>query len=593
MRVPLEIETFINGQSATTRMEDEMMKTPLAKTLHIHYEEQLRPRRFRYMPYALCGALAFSMVLGGFASRASATNLVSDGLEFQVNTYTNSYQENPRASSNVSGDTMVVWGSHGQDGDIKGVFGQRYDALGNPMGPEFQVNTTTSGYQIYPDVALDASGNALFVWQTENVDGDMGAIAGQRYDVLGNPVGPEFQVNTYTNGDQRTPVVAMNSSGSSLVVWTSDGQDGSGSGIFGQRFDALGNPHGPEFQVNTFTNDNQDTPAVAMNSGGSSLVVWTSTDQDGDDDGIFGQHYDALGNPHGPEFQVNTFTNAMQSSPDVAMADMGNSLVVWNSLGQDGSSFGIFGQRYNALGNPVGGEFQVNTATNLDQVSSEVAMDSVGNSLVVWRSSHNEGFDIFSQQYDFSGNSVGLEFQASTWSGSQHSPAVAMHDTGALVVWNSLEQDGSGGGVFGQRYIGNDSPVCDLSQAQPAALWSNDHAFNLINIDNVSDPDGDAVTITVNEIYQDERVNARGSGGTGPDGKGVGTNAAEVRAEYILGGNGRQYRINFTADDHRGGSCSGMTFVRVMKSKFDWDWIIYDSTVSPYVEIPTQRIEVR
>ena len=568
------------------------MKTHLTTTVRVSREGEPRSQQSKHVSSVLCGILIFGMIFGGFAESASATNLVSDGSEFQVNTYTNNYQESPNTSSNVSGNTVVVWGSHGQDGDIKGVFGQRYDVLGNPLGLEFQVNTTTSGYQIYPDVALDLSGNALVVWQTENVDGDMAAIAGQRYDVFGNAVGSEFQINTYTNGEQGRPVVAMNSGGNSIVVWTSGGQDGSDSGIFGQRYDALGNLDGPEFQVNTFTNNNQNDPALAMNSGGSSVVVWTSSDQDGDDDGIFGQRYDALGNPNGPEFQVNTFTNAFQSSPDVAMDDMGNSLVVWSSLGQDGSSYGIFGQRYDPLGNPVGVEFQVNTATDLAQVSAEVAMDSLGNSLVVWQSSHNEGFDIFGQLYDSFGNSVGSEFQASTWNGTQTSPAVAMHDTGALVVWNSLDQDGSLGGVFGQRYSSNESPVCNLAQAQPAALWSNDHAFNLINIDGVSDPDGDAVTITVNEIYQDERVNASGSGGTSPDGRGVGTNAAEVRAEYVLGGNGRHYRINFTADDHQGGTCFGMAFVRVMKNKFDWDWIIYDSTVSPYLDIPTQTLDL-
>lgn len=567
------------------------METTVHKTVQAHCEGEPRARRYPSLSYALCGTLTFSLLLGGFVGSASATNLVPEGPEFQVNTYTNNYQESPNTSSNVFGDTVVVWGSHGQDGDIKGVFGQRYDALGNPLGLEFQVNTTTSGFQIYPDVALDSSGNALVVWSTENVDGDMAAIAGQRYDAFGNSVGSEFQVNTYTNGEQGRPVVAMNSGGNSIVVWTSGGQDGSDYGIFGQRYDALGNPDGPEFQVNTFTNNNQDDPALAMSSGGSSVVVWTSTDQDGDEDGIFGQRYDALGNPSGPEFQVNTFTNAFQNSPDVAMDDMGNSLVVWSSFGQDGSSYGIFGQRYNALGNPVGVEFQVNTATDLDQVSAEVAMGSLGNSLVVWQSSHNEGFDIFGQLYDSSGNSVGSEFQASTWNGTQTSPAVAIHDTGALIVWNSLDQDGSLGGVFAQSYISNESPVCDLAQAQPAALWSSDHAFNLININNVSDADGDAVTITVDEIYQDEPVHSRGIGITGPDGKGVGTNAAEVRAEYVLGGNGRQYRINFTAEDNRGGSCSGMVFVRVMKEKYDWDWIIYDSTVSPYIGIPSKDLQ--
>ncbi len=40
------------------------------------------------------------------------------------------------------------------------------------------------------------------------------------------PEGPEFQVNTYTTGDQESPDVAMDGAGNFIVVWQSYGQDG-------------------------------------------------------------------------------------------------------------------------------------------------------------------------------------------------------------------------------------------------------------------------------------------------------------------------------------------------------------------------------
>ena len=51
----------------------------------------------------------------------------------------------------------------------------------------------------------------------------------------GNPLGPEFRVNTYTTNEQRLPSVAADGSGNFVVAWTSR-QDGSGYGVFGQRF---------------------------------------------------------------------------------------------------------------------------------------------------------------------------------------------------------------------------------------------------------------------------------------------------------------------------------------------------------------------
>ena len=47
-------------------------------------------------------------------------------------------------------------------------------------------------------------------------------------------VGPEFRVNTYTTSTQASPSVASDPNGNFVVVWQSDGQDGSGYGVYGQ-----------------------------------------------------------------------------------------------------------------------------------------------------------------------------------------------------------------------------------------------------------------------------------------------------------------------------------------------------------------------
>ena len=90
------------------------------------------------------------------------------------------------------------------------------------------------------------------------------------------------------------------------------------------------------------------------------------------------------------------------------------------------------------------------------------------------------------------------------------------------------------------------------------------------------------ITITIDSIFQDEAVNAPGSGNTWPDGLGLGTNAAEVRAERVDGGNGRVYRIGFTADDGVGGTCSKVVRVGVPQGALvKDDGPFFDSTVIP------------
>ena len=87
-------------------------------------------------------------------------------------------------------------------GSGNGVFAQRYDSDGNPVGSEFQVNTYTAGDQFRSDIAIDAVGNIIVVWSSYLQDGSFFGVFAQRYDSNGNPVGSEFQVNTYTTDNQ-------------------------------------------------------------------------------------------------------------------------------------------------------------------------------------------------------------------------------------------------------------------------------------------------------------------------------------------------------------------------------------------------------
>src|SRR5687767_58258 len=84
----------------------------------------------------------------------------------------------------------------------------------------------------------------------------------------GDPLGPEFRVNTYTTGNQGGSYstdhpVATDPSGNFVVVWGSHGQKNPGGDIFGQRYDSSGTPLGPEFRVNTYTPPHQSGPSVA------------------------------------------------------------------------------------------------------------------------------------------------------------------------------------------------------------------------------------------------------------------------------------------------------------------------------------------
>ena len=102
-----------------------------------------------------------------------------------------------------------------------------------------------------------------------------------------------------------------------------------------------------ETLVNTTTSSNQSAPSVAVDADGDFVVAWQSYGQEGSDYGVYAQRYDASGAAVGSEFRVNTITSNTQAAPSVAVDADGDFVVAWASSGQDGSSYGIYAQRYN------------------------------------------------------------------------------------------------------------------------------------------------------------------------------------------------------------------------------------------------------
>lgn len=110
----------------------------------------------------------------------------------------------------------------------------------------------------------------------------------------------------------------------------------------------------------------------------------------------------------------------------------------------------------------------------------------------------------------------------------------------------------------------NQPPNVDGAVASIAQLWPPNHKMQNVKVLNVTDPNGDPVSITITGITQDEPVKGSGSGNESPDGSGIGTDTASVRAERTGQENGRVYKISFTASDGKeGGQSSGSVMVCV------------------------------
>jgi hypothetical protein len=186
--------------------------------------------------------------------------------DFHVNTYATGDQGCPSVAIEPSGDFLLVWesdGSIGSDDSNSSIQERRYSSSGVPMGLATQVNTFTIGDQRFPVVAIGPTGKEVTVWSSPSFVNPAWSDIRMRGDLGGNPI--DVQVNTYYTGTQRIARVAVSPSGSYAIVWQSDGSSGpdvSGRSVQARVFSLRDAAIGDDFQVNTTMGGDQFVPVV-------------------------------------------------------------------------------------------------------------------------------------------------------------------------------------------------------------------------------------------------------------------------------------------------------------------------------------------
>jgi len=416
---------------------------------------------------------------GDYTIHFQVAEVLAAGGEMPVNTATDGDQAFTigapgTIASDHAGNYAVTWASINQDGSGWGIYAQRFSAAGEKLGDEFRVNTYTTNHQRFSTIAMDADGDFVITWSSLGQDGNNYGVYGQRFDKTGAPAGGEFRVNTTTAKFQGRSTVAMDDDGDFVIAWESTDQDGSGVGVYYQLYAADGAPRGVETRANTITASHQRLPHVAMDGDGDFVITWSGP-PDGSGYGIYARRFNADGAAQGAEFLANTLTAGNQQDSTVAMDDDGDFVVAWHSSTGDGVFYGVYAQRFTAQGEKFGSQFLVNSFTANFQQFPSVAMDANGDFVVTWQSLTQDGsvWGVYGQRYSWGGGRVGGEFPIhTTTADSQNAPSAAMTPNGDFVVtWQSLAQDGSGWGIYAQRYAGetNHAPNAAISGAYELA----------------------------------------------------------------------------------------------------------------------------
>ena len=374
------------------------------------------------------------------------------GEQFQVNQETSGFQRSAEVAVADDGSFVAVWQSGDEAGSLLDdkIRAQRFGNNGAPVGPELEVNDLTNVRQVEASVASDPQGHFIVVWTSEGSpasDNDFTSIQGRRFTSDGTPLGSQFQVNTHTLGDQSYPNLDVDADGSFIVSWTSENYQ-----IRVSRFDSNGVAIGDEIIASEHA-DTKYSSKVAWTSDGGFVIAWTdhfSLGSDNSDAVALARRFGPDGEPLGGEFQVNTTILGWQGDPNLAVATDDSFVILFSSdpYTTQGSDAHLYGQRFAADGTPLGEEFQVETETGDFEVEPSVIPLPGGGFFVAWGTYAYP--DIFhntvrGQLFDAAGNKVGGPSEIPTLAqGNEWRPHAAVNALGDfVVVWTSEGSSGT------------------------------------------------------------------------------------------------------------------------------------------------------
>ncbi|MDD2890373.1 MAG: T9SS type A sorting domain-containing protein [bacterium] len=390
-------------------------------------------------------------------------------------TVTSGFETNtPRITLNNSGRFIITWIDNRENNPD--VYYQEFTLLNNIISPQSKVNDDkASSYQDFPAIAIDGTGNFVVVWPdyrngtvTPYNDPD---IYGQKYNANGDPVGPNFRINDDgTSNFQWIPIVSMNYTGMFVVAWE-DNRSGV-KDIYAQLYDTQGQSVGKNFRVNTDSTTTKNAPYISLNNSGKFIITWENSAN------IYSQLYDSLGNSIGGNFNISSNRKSNKNLPAVAIYDSGGFIITWVDNGID-----VYAQLYNKEGIPIGNNFKINNDfTGGERSYTSIAIDngkysySQGNFIVVWIDKRNDNWDIYAQICDTSGSFIGTNFKVNddNTSREQWCPSIAVDDSGKfIIVWTDFRDPNGDINVMAQCYKPDGTPIGNNVQIHNDMWWGN------------------------------------------------------------------------------------------------------------------------
>jgi len=244
------------------------------------------------------------------------------GDDFEVSTALGGGQWRPRVAVAPGGGFLVTWQGAAPDPLDSNVYARAFDAAGVALGPPRLAPSVNLDDQYAPEVAAEPGGSFVVVWQT--YAGYVDPIYGRSFDALGEPLGDQFRLDPDAAWSD-SPTVAATGPGEFVVVYHAYVASYD-SLLAGQRFELDGDLVGPVFRVDPDDGQYRQEPQIAADAQGAFVVVW---EEDYYSSGLYARRFAADGTPAGDPVELGLLPD-WGSRVALDMAPGGDALVAWN-----------------------------------------------------------------------------------------------------------------------------------------------------------------------------------------------------------------------------------------------------------------------
>lgn len=350
----------------------------------------------------------------------------------------------PQVAFDPSGNAVTVWAQN--DGTRDNIILKKYIAGSGWQDPEFL--ETENGNARNPQIAFDASGNAIAVW--EQTDGTRYNIYAKRYNA-GIGIWEAAEAIDSEPGDAGSPQIGFDSAGNAIAVWVqiSGGTSGTSDtwkSIWSNRYIS-----GAGWQTAVRLEEvdwNAYSLRIEVDSSGNAIAIWVQ-DNGPAEQNIWSNRYQSAAGWQGPELLESE--DGYAYSPQIAVDSSGNGIAVW--VQNDGTEYSIWSNRYESAASLWQGAELIETGDRIAN-NPEIEIDYSGNAIALWvQQSDTLEYRIFTNVYSSTAgwqSARRIEYDDSF--GPPEHPKIAADSAGSYIAVWPMSTPGSGYNIYSSIY---------------------------------------------------------------------------------------------------------------------------------------------